>query len=543
MRELLVQPGASASPEGRQARSRLLSVLLLDPACAKEARAAASLRLRDLSARLAAAQRIVLADLPRVVNPAEAALARLGVWKMHDALREALVLARAHGMVLDDPSEPGDLDAAFRVRLEEIGAILLERVDACHAEVDTRWKLRHLLPRLEEVRQVLGRERMPPAPSRALELLDAGDDDGPARRLVFDQGAGGLELRPFVGGKGAFLGEIARILGSRAVPPWFSVANAAFQEVLATPAPPPVLDRLGLARTSSLEAAIARVMERPDWESRRQSAAIHELWQAMPLPDRLVKLISTAHRALADPARPDPPVAVRSSACEEDSEAGNWAGEFDTFLFVVGQEALLEHVKLAWAGFWTERAIERRRTLGAPSLPRGGGIVVQRMVDARVSGVLHTVYAAAGQLREMVINVGLGLGEGIVSGTVDVDHVLVAKDGDRSGRDLRLRYRIGDKREQVVFDRERGTGTRREETRYHQRFRAAMEYVELCDLVQAASRLEEALVQPLDIEFALEGRDLFILQARPIPLFDGAWRETLARYPLHSPRVLETEAT
>jgi phosphohistidine swiveling domain-containing protein len=543
VRELLVLPGASASPEGRQARSRLLSVLLLDPACAKEARASASLRLRDLVARLAAAQRIVLADLPLLVNPAEAVLARLGVRRMHDALRDALALVRAHGMVLDDPGEPGDVDAAFRARLEEIGAMLLERVDACQVEVGTRWKLRHLLPRLEEVQRVLGPGRMGSAPPAALERLDAALEDGWARRLVFDQEAGGLELRPFVGGKGAFLGEIARILGSRAVPPWFSVADVAFQQVLATSAPPPVLDRLGLARTSSLEEAIARVMERPGWESRRQSAAIHELWQAMPLPDRLVELISTAYRALADPARPDPPVAIRSSACEEDSEVGNWAGEFDTFLFVVGQDALLDHLKLAWAGFWTERAIERRRTLGAPSLPRGGGIVVQRMVDARVSGVLHTVYAAAGQLREMVINVGLGLGEGIVSGTVDVDHVLVAKDGDRSGGDLRLRYRIGDKREQVVFDRERGTGTRREETRYHQRFRAALEYVELCDLVQAASRLEEALVQPLDIEFAFEGRDLFILQARPIPLFDGAWRETLARYPLHSPRVLETEAT
>jgi hypothetical protein len=67
--------------------------------------------------------------------------------------------------------------------------------------------------------------------------------------------------------------------------------------------------------------------------------------------------------------------------------------------------------------------------------------------------------------------------------------------------------------------------------------------VELCDLVRAASRLEEAFVEPLDIEFAFEGRDLFILQARPIPLFDGAWRETLARYPLQSPRVLVTEAS
>jgi pyruvate,water dikinase len=257
----------------------------------------------------------------------------------------------------------------------------------------------------------------------------------------------------------------------------------------------------------------------------------------------LVDEVASAYRSLSDPSGAEPLVAIRSSTHEEDSDVATWAGEFDTFLFVRGRDAVVEHLKLAWAGFWTERAIDRRRALGASPLARGGGIVVQRMVDARVSGVLHTVYAAAGQLREMVINVGLGLGEGIVSGTVDVDHVLVAKTGDLSRGDLQLRYRVGDKREQVVFDRERGTGTKRQETRYHQRFRAALEYVELCDLVRAASRLEEAFLQPLDVEFAFEGQSLFILQARPIPLCDAAWRETLAHHPLRSRPELVKETS
>jgi len=309
------------------------------------------------------------------------------------------------------------------------------------------------------------------------------------------------------------------------------------------PVPPELLGRLGLARHASLEESIAGITERSGQAAPRQAAAIRELWQAMPLPARLADEVASAYRSLPDPSGAEPLVAIRSSTHEEDSDVATWAGEFDTFLFVRGLDAVLEHLKLAWAGFWTERAIDRRRALGAPPLARGGGIVVQRMVDARVSGVLHTVYAAAGQLREMVINVGLGLGEGIVSGTVDVDHVLVAKTGDLSRGDLQLRYRVGDKREQVVFDRERGTGTKRQETRYHQRFRAALEYVELCDLVRAASRLEEAFLQPLDVEFAFEGQSLFILQARPIPLCDAAWRETLAHHPLQSRPELVKETT
>jgi len=543
VRELLVPTGASASSEGRGGRSRLLSVLLRNPACAGEAAASASLRLRDLRARLDAARRVALDDLPLLVNPAEALLARLGVRRMYDSLREALALARGHGLDLTDPEEPIDVDQACRSRLEEIRGALLARAAACRAEAGASWRLRHLLPRLEQVEGVLEPGKAEPAAAIAMARSDEELQEGLTGRLVLGADSGGLELRALVGGKAAFLGEIGRVLGASAVPRWFAVSDAAFREVLTSSVPSQVLDRLGLPGTSSLEEAIARVTERSGMDAPGQASAIRELWQAMPLPGRLVDEVASSYRSLADATGAAPLVAIRSSTHEEDSEVATWAGEFDTFLFVRGQDAVLEHLKLAWAGFWTERAIDRRRALGASPLARGGGIVVQRMVDARVSGVLHTVYAAADQLREMVINVGLGLGEGIVSGTVDVDHVLVAKTGDLLRGDLQLRYRVGDKKEQVVFDRERGTGTKRQETRYHQRFRAALEYVELCDLVRAASRLEEAFLQPLDVEFAIEGQSLFILQARPIPLCDAAWRETLARHPLRSAPALVKEAS
>ena len=68
--------------------------------------------------------------------------------------------------------------------------------------------------------------------------------------------------------------------------------------------------------------------------------------------------------------------------------------------------------------------------------------------------------------------------------------------------------------------------------------------MELQELVRAAARLEEALVEPLDIEFAIEGRRLHILQARPIPVFHAAWAETLARHPLQpGPAAEEKEAS
>jgi pyruvate,water dikinase len=169
----------------------------------------------------------------------------------------------------------------------------------------------------------------------------------------------------------------------------------------------------------------------------------------------------------------------------------------------------------------------------------GGGVLVQRMVDARASGVLQTVNIAEHRLREMVVNVGLGLGEGIVSGTVAADHVIVSKGESLATTRLRFRYVTHDKRERVVFDARAGRGTLRSDTLSHQRLRPALEYVELCELVWAAARLESAYRHPLDLEFALEGPALRILQLRPVPAAMALWRETIERPPA-KPAVQQT---
>jgi phosphoenolpyruvate synthase/pyruvate phosphate dikinase len=92
-----------------------------------------------------------------------------------------------------------------------------------------------------------------------------------------------------------------------------------------------------------------------------------------------------------------------------------------------------------------------------------------------------------------------------------------------------------DKREKVVFDSKRGQGTIRVESLYHERFRPALEYVELCELVGVASRLESIYGCPLDIEFAYEGTRLAILQVRPVATFAAVLRETRDRYPVGDP--------
>jgi phosphoenolpyruvate synthase/pyruvate phosphate dikinase len=192
-------------------------------------------------------------------------------------------------------------------------------------------------------------------------------------------------------------------------------------------------------------------------------------------------------------------------------------------------------LRRAWSGLWSARAIQSRALFGSDPAPVGGGVVVQRIVDARASGVIQTINVSEGTPSQMVVNAGLGLGEGVVSGSVAADLVVVEKQGDPVSGALRFRYVTADKRERVVFDRRTGSGTVRTECLYHQRLRPALEYTELSELVAVAQRLEAAYGYPLDIEFALEGDRLWILQARPVATFRTALRETLERHPISRP--------
>jgi rifampicin phosphotransferase len=330
------------------------------------------------------------------------------------------------------------------------------------------------------------------------------------------------------------------------VPSWFAVTDRAFRLMLEVPVAPVAGPVTGHADGASpaLGAAVAAVLCRADLSPSGKAAAIAALWDAAEVPTELRTAVEGAYaRMIAETARerhgPDgsprnaePPVpeaadaAVRSSGWEEDRPDATWAGQFVTFLNIRGADAVLDHLKRAWAGLWTEGALLSR---GSSTVPPGGGLIVQRMVAARVSGVLHTASVATAELRVMVANVGLGLGAGVVSGEVGVDEVRMVK-GAMDSAAIDVRYEIGDKAEQVVPDPSRG-GTITVPTVYHQRFRAALEYSEVLELARLGTRLETVMGQPLDIEFAFEGPALRVLQARPIPLFHHALTETLRRYP------------
>jgi pyruvate,water dikinase len=203
----------------------------------------------------------------------------------------------------------------------------------------------------------------------------------------------------------------------------------------------------------------------------------------------------------------DVPVAVRSSATAEDSEAASFAGQQETYLHVRGVDPIVERIRDCWCSFFTERALFYRREKGSLR-DLGMAVVVQRMVEPDVSGVLFTVDPTKGRRDRMVVEAVFGLGEGVVSGQLTPDHYVLARDG----RLKRARLHA----QPYAIVRDPGGGVREEELPAERGETQTLDEAQLARLAQVGVDLEERLGGPQDIEWALQDGELFVLQSRPV---------------------------
>jgi len=456
---------------------------------------------------------------------------RLKVIHAHEALVVANDVLAGCGIapgIVPDPRRVEEVGTVARERLLALRENTIDELLDSKDRKGTSYKWRHLLRRIERFDMVLG---VSPSRRRSIltrkKTLEQADEKALAQASVSHVLAGdscGYELHGLIGWKAANLAELARLVGKGVVPPWFVVNNKALSRMLRQK-----IDMQG--STTTLDNGIREILGRDDLDRARKSALIRDLWSAVAIPDVVVDEINTAYEYLGDGDK-DVDVALRSSSCDEDTETATRAGEYDTFLHVCGREPVCRHLKLTWAGLWTERALSSREAAGDILRRPTGGVIVQLMITARASGVMQTVNVPADDHREVVINAGLGLGEGVVSGLVATDMITVVKNDDPDDRSLRINYITNDKTTQVILDKRRGGGTRVGSTLYHQRLRPALEYLELVDLVSRALRLERVYGYPLDLEFAVEGLNVWLLQARPIGVHAGDLRETLDHHPL-----------
>jgi pyruvate, water dikinase len=176
-------------------------------------------------------------------------------------------------------------------------------------------------------------------------------------------------------------------------------------------------------------------------------------------------------------------VAVRSSACAEDSETASYAGQQETYLNVSGAAEVCGRVVDCWASFFSERAFFYRARKGSLEDLRMA-VVIQRMVDPAKSGVLFTADPVQRRRDRMVIEAIFGLGERAVSGEVTPDHYVV----DRAGVCKRERLCNG----------------------------GVLSPDELVTLARLGRSLEERFGSPQDVEWAIADGELYLLQSRPV---------------------------
>jgi rifampicin phosphotransferase len=290
---------------------------------------------------------------------------------------------------------------------------------------------------------------------------------------------------PLAGGKGANLGELIR--AGFPVPEGFVVTTAAYAAVLA-----------GSALGTKLDAFLAYGLNRDGAED--AASLLRDAFAAAEIPATIRDEIAAHYRAYHDA-----PVAVRSSATAEDLPGAAFAGQQDTFLNVVGEEAVLEAVRKCWASLWTDRAIAYRRREDIDPHDVAIAVVVQRMVPADAAGVLFTANPVTGRRDEIVIDAGWGLGEAVVSGLVTPDHYVLAPDGGL--------------REWSTGTAVAEPGAEAEDTgpaRVGREVGRLLGPAQLRELADIASRAARHFGRPQDLEWALSGGQLFVVQARPM---------------------------
>lgn len=203
-------------------------------------------------------------------------------------------------------------------------------------------------------------------------------------------------------------------------------------------------------------------------------------------------------------------VAVRSSNLDEDGTALSFAGQFTTRLNVCGSAAVREAVLACWASAFSPRSLSYRLANGGVAQVGDMAVVVQRMVDAELSGVLFTVNPLTGDQRECVVSSVYGLGESLVSGMVDADTVVLRKDTGEVVDTV-----LGDKAQRMDADGQAGNSIR--EVPEEQRARLSLDARDLAGLRELGVRVEEVFGAAQDIEWAIGAdRRLWLLQSRPV---------------------------
>ncbi len=293
------------------------------------------------------------------------------------------------------------------------------------------------------------------------------------------------------GGKAANLGELTRIEGI-SVPAGFCISTGLYNRLVAgSPAIGELIDRLSLIPIGERE----RINE--------LSAEIRKLIEAITLPSGIIADIGMH---LQSPETQGT-YAVRSSATAEDLPTASFAGQQDSFLNIVGLEAIAVHIVKCWASLFSDRAVSYRRQNGFDHRRVSMAVVVQRMLNPQSAGILFTADPVNSDRRICSIDAAFGLSEALVAGTVPADNyrVMGEKITDK---------KIADKQREWLASRDGGTQEQAISPEKQQE--QVLTDGQVLQLAQLGRKIERHFGSPQDIEWCLVDGIFHIVQSRPI---------------------------
>jgi phosphoenolpyruvate synthase/pyruvate phosphate dikinase len=294
-----------------------------------------------------------------------------------------------------------------------------------------------------------------------------------------------------VGGKGLNLGELSKIEGIQ-VPEGFCVTTVGYQKVIEQNET--YHDLLG--RLTMLKA-----------EDRNQiseiSKKIRQIIMEAEIPSDVVKAVTHYLSQFGD----EHAYAVRSSATAEDLPHASFAGQQDTFLNIIGKEAILQHISKCWASLFTDRAVVYRMQNGFDHSQVYLSVIVQRMVFPQASGILFTADPITSNRKLLSIDASFGLGEAVVSGLVSADCYKVQEEKI-------VDKRIATKKLAIYGLKEGGTETQQIDP--DQQKTQTLTEQQILQLARTGRQIEAYFGCPQDIEWCLVDDTFYIVQSRPI---------------------------
>jgi len=305
-----------------------------------------------------------------------------------------------------------------------------------------------------------------------------------------------------VGGKCANLGELTA-KGVR-VPPGFAVTADAFRRFLDE-------TRIGEVIHKTLRNSNGTKDPKLYEEA---SQEIRKVIESVSMPAAIADEVRKAYRELSNKTgSAEALVAVRSSATGEDLPDASFAGQQDTFLNVKGEKQLVHYVQKCWSSLYTPRAIFYREEKGFPHEKVLISVGIQKMVEAKCSGVIFTLDPVNGDPSKIVIEATWGLGEALVAGHVSPDRFIIDK-----GTLQIIHKEIVPKMLEHVPNRATGLTFQRE-VPLERRNVASLSDNDVVELAKIARDIEDHYGTAQDIEFALEqdksGTAAYIVQSRP----------------------------